>query len=68
MGSSGLTAHAETALGVKMHESNDEITLEPVYCLGNCACSPTVVVDGNTFGRVDNRRFDEIVTTMKGSG
>ena len=68
MGSGELTAHAETALGVKMHESTDDVTLEPVYCLGNCACSPTVVVDGNTFGRVDNRRFDEIMNTMKGGG
>jgi len=68
MGSGELTAYAETALGLKMHESTEELTLEPIYCLGNCACSPTVVVDGTTFGRVDNRRFDEIVNTMKGSG
>ena len=68
MGSSELTAYAETALGLKMHESTEELTLEPVYCLGNCACSPTVVVDGNTYGRVDNRRFDEIVNAMKGGG
>ena len=68
MGSSELTEYAETALGLKMHESTEEFTLEPVYCLGNCACSPTVVVDGNTYGRVDNLRFDEIVNTMKGSG
>ena len=40
MGSSDLTAHAETALGLKMHESTEDLTLEPVYCLGNCACSP----------------------------
>jgi len=68
MGSSELTAYAEATLGLKMHESTEDLTLEPVYCLGNCACSPTVVVDGDTFGRVDNRRFDEIVSTMKGSG
>ena len=68
MGSNRLTAYAETALGLKMHESTDDLTLEPVYCMGNCACSPTVVVDGNTFGRVDNERFDTIVNTMKGSG
>ena len=65
MGSSELTAYAEAALSLKMHESTPDLTLEPVYCLGNCACSPTVVVDGDTFGRVDNQRFDEIVDAMK---
>jgi len=67
MGSRELSAHAESALGVKMHESTEELTLEPVYCLGTCACSPSVMVDGNTFGRVDANRFDDIVDTMKGS-
>ena len=67
MGSGELSAHAETALGVKMHETNDDMTLEPVYCLGNCACSPTVVVDGDIFGRVDRERFDDIVDAMKGA-
>jgi formate dehydrogenase subunit gamma len=68
MGSHELSEHAETALGVKMHESTDDLTLEPVYCLGNCACSPSVMVDGDTFGRVSTKRFDDIVATMKGSG
>ena len=66
MGSRELAAHAESILGMKMHESTDDLTLEPVYCMGNCACSPTVVVDGETNGRVDTRRFSEIVETMKG--
>jgi len=67
MGSSALSAHAESALGLKMHESTEDVTLEPVYCLGNCACSPAVMVDGDTFGRVDSRRFDDIVDVMKGT-
>ena len=64
MGGNDLAAHAETALGVDMHASTEEITLEPVYCLGNCACSPAVMVDGKTYGRVSNERFDEIVATL----
>jgi formate dehydrogenase subunit gamma len=47
-----------------MRESNDDVTLEPVYCLGNCACSPAIMVDGKTFGRVNANRFDEIVASM----
>ena len=65
MGSRHLTAHAEKALGIDMHESNDEVTLEPVYCLGNCACSPAVMIDDKTYGRVSNERFDQLVAAMQ---
>jgi len=63
MGSRELTAHAEEVLGVGLHGTtvDGEITLEPVYCLGNCACSPAVMVDDDVYGRVDSRRFDQIV-------
>lgn len=64
MGSRDLAAHAQSALGVDMHASTEDITLEPVYCLGNCACSPAVMVNGKTYGRVSNERFDEIVATL----
>jgi formate dehydrogenase subunit gamma len=68
MGSRELTEHAKKSLGVDMHESNEDVTLEPVYCLGNCACSPAIMVDGKTFGRVSAERFDEIVAQMDGAG
>ena len=68
MGSRELVAHAASTLDLDMHTSTDEITLEPVYCLGNCACSPAIMVDGKTYGRVSNDRFDEIVATLRESG
>lgn len=61
MGSRELSAHAVTSLGVEMNASNAEVTLAPVYCLGNCACSPAIMVNGRTFGRVSTDRFDAIV-------
>lgn len=61
MGSRELSAHAEKSLGVAMNASNADTTLEPVYCLGNCACSPAVMVDGKTYGRVSRQQFDDIV-------
>jgi len=67
MGSRELSEHAKKSLGLDMHESNDNVTLEPIYCLGNCACSPAIMVDGKTFGRVSAQRFDEIVARMDGS-
>jgi formate dehydrogenase subunit gamma len=57
MGSRELSAHAEKTIG-------DGITVEPVYCLGNCALSPAAMVDGKTYGRVSNDRLDEIVAEL----
>lgn len=68
MGSQSLTRHAEETLGVDMHGTNDDITLEPVYCLGNCACSPAVMINDRTFGRVDHERFDEIIGSLNNEG
>jgi NADH:ubiquinone oxidoreductase subunit E len=34
---------------------------EPIYCLGNCACSPAIVVGDDLCGRVTPDRFDEIL-------
>ena len=67
MGSRELSSHAEDALGIPMHSSSDNITLEPVYCLGNCACSPAIMVDGKTYGRVSRDRFDAIVAMLEES-
>ena len=46
MGSVALEQHAKASLGIDYHQTtaDGEITLEPVYCLGNCACSPSVMV------------------------
>jgi formate dehydrogenase subunit gamma len=65
MGSRELTAHARTALGVDLNASTEAYSLEPVYCLGNCACSPAVMVDGRPYGRVDKRRFDAIIASTQ---
>ena len=63
MGSAALEAHAKQTLGVDFHQTTADgaITLEPVYCLGNCACSPSVMVDGELYSRVSPERFDELV-------
>lgn len=63
MGSRELTAHAEKTMGVEMHHTTDdgELTLEPVYCLGNCACSPAVMIDENLYGRVSAGKFDNLL-------
>ncbi len=66
MGSRVLTDHARRSLGTDMHGTHEDVTLEPVYCLGNCACSPAVMIDGKTHGRVTTGRLDELVARLKG--
>lgn len=67
MGSVGLEAYAKSKLGIDYHETTADgaFSLEPVYCLGNCACSPAISVDGETYGRVTPGRFDEILDEVR---
>jgi formate dehydrogenase subunit gamma len=64
MGSRALTEHARETLGIELGRTVDEVTLEPVYCLGNCACAPSVMIGDRTYGRVTDERFDELIGTL----
>ena len=63
MNQKALEAHAKKKLGVDFHgtTATGAFSFEPVYCLGNCACSPAIMIDGELYGRVTPDRFDEIV-------
>jgi len=63
MGARRLLEHARRVTGADLHgtTSDGALTLEPVYCLGNCACSPAVLLDNELIGRVNAQRFDAIV-------
>lgn len=60
MGAVALERHVKSKLGVDFHETTADgaYTLEPVYCLGNCACSPALMADDELLGRVTVERFD----------
>lgn len=68
MGSETLEAHAKQKLGIDYHETTADqaFSLEPVYCLGNCACSPSIMIDKDVHGRVTPERFDAILDTVRG--
>jgi len=63
MGANALVAHARKRLGVDFHETTRDgvFSLEPVFCLGNCALSPAAMIDGQLYGRVTPERFDQLV-------
>jgi formate dehydrogenase subunit gamma len=67
LGSVALEAHAKAALTVDFHgtTSDGAITLEPVYCLGNCALGPSIMIDQQLHGRVTAERFDALVTQSR---
>jgi formate dehydrogenase subunit gamma len=70
MGARELTQHAEEKLGVSLHGTTGDgnVTLEPVYCLGNCACSPAVMVNDKVYGRVDDGKLDGLLESFGGAG
>jgi len=63
MGCESMIRHVEDRLGVKLGQTTEDrsITLEPVYCLGNCALSPAVMLDGKLYGRVSSEVADFLI-------
>jgi formate dehydrogenase iron-sulfur subunit len=70
-GGRALEAHAKKRLGIDFGETTADgrYTLEPVYCLGNCACTPSIRIGDAIHARVTPERFDELVAaTNRGEG
>lgn len=67
MGSRALEQQAKATLGIDYHETSADgaISLEPVYCLGNCACSPSVRVDNDVYGRLDSEQLAALLTRLR---
>jgi len=68
MGAEKLAAQARERLGIDFHETTPDgnLTLEPVYCLGNCACSPAVMLDGEPHGRMTAERLEALIASAGG--
>ncbi len=64
MGSERLVQHAEKKLA---HREQSEYELHPVYCLGLCATSPAMMIDGQSHARVTPEKFDKLIQKL-GSG
>ena len=66
MGSRQLEAHVKEKLGIGFHQTSadQQVSLEPVYCLGNCACAPSIQVNDDVVGRVTASKFDQLVDQL----
>jgi formate dehydrogenase subunit gamma len=67
VGAVALEMHAKRSLGVEFHGTTADgaITLEPVYCLGNCALGPSLMLDARLQGRVSAERFDKLISQAR---
>jgi formate dehydrogenase subunit gamma len=67
MGAVALARHAQERLGIDFGQTTGDgnITLDAVYCLGNCACSPALTVDGDIYGRVTPADLDGLLASLE---
>jgi formate dehydrogenase subunit gamma len=67
MGGDAVIEHIERRLGVKTGETTADrsVSLEPVFCLGNCALSPALMLDGRLYGRVTAAKADSLLAAAR---
>jgi formate dehydrogenase subunit gamma len=67
MGCNPLIEHVENNLSVKLGETTADgaISVEPVFCLGNCALSPAILFDGQPYGRVSAGVADALIENAR---
>jgi len=67
LGAGELEAHAKETLGIDFHQTTADqaISLEPVYCLGNCSLGPSIMIDKHLQGRVSPERFDRLMAKVR---
>jgi len=67
MGARELERHVMESLGIGYGETTADglVTLEPVYCLGNCACTPSIRINDEIHARVSSEKFDDLLTRLQ---
>lgn len=67
LGGEAVAGKLQKLLGVRFGETSIDgsVTLEPVYCLGLCACGPSAMLDGEVIGRLDDDKVAEIAAEVR---
>jgi formate dehydrogenase subunit gamma len=67
MGGDALAENVKKALGIDFHQTTPDggVTLEPVYCLGLCACAPSAMLDGEVHARMDDETMAELIAEAR---
>jgi formate dehydrogenase subunit gamma len=66
-GGNALADHAKAKLACNFHETtkDNQFTLEPVYCLGQCGCAPAMMVGDDIYARVTPEKFDRVLAAKR---
>ena len=69
MGADELAKHAEESLGCQFHETSADgnFSLDPVYCLGLCAQSPSMMIDDQLHAKMTPQKFDALISSLEGN-
>jgi formate dehydrogenase subunit gamma len=67
MGAVALADHVRRRLGISFGETSADqnFTLDAVYCLGNCACSPAAIINDELIGRATPERLDSAIARLE---
>jgi formate dehydrogenase subunit gamma len=67
MGSRQLESIVKDRLGIDYHQTTDDglFSLEPVYCLGNCACTPSIMIDDEIHGRATGELMEKLISGVR---
>jgi formate dehydrogenase subunit gamma len=67
VGSEALAEHAVKQIGCDFHETTKDgsFTLDPVYCLGQCACGPAIMINDDVHARVDAAKLDKLLAKAR---
>ncbi len=67
VGADALAEHAQRELGCGWHQTSADgaVTLEPVYCLGQCAVGPALMAGTELHGGVTPARLDALLTALR---
>jgi formate dehydrogenase subunit gamma len=67
VGGAALAERTLARLGVEWHGTTPDgaVTVEPVFCLGLCACGPAALVDEAPLGRLDAARMDALMDSLR---
>jgi formate dehydrogenase subunit gamma len=63
LGADDLVASVSESLGIEDGQTTPDgnVTLQEVFCLGNCALSPAMMLDGKVYGRVTTERIEKLL-------
>lgn len=69
VGGEALAAHATATLACDFHETTGDgaFSLEPVYCLGQCACGPAIMIGDDVHARVSPDKFNRLLGAKRGA-